>query len=115
MDAPATRPDVLSLGETADALLARLAPDAARIAEPVFASASLKQTLLAFHAGGGLPDHPNPGEATLFVVRGSVRLSTPDDAWEASEGSIVPIPPVKHRLEALTDAVVMLTIAPKRA
>ena len=72
---------------------------------------SLRQTLIALVAGRRLGEHESPGEATLQVLRGSVRLHAGGDAWNGSAGDHVVIPPVRHDLEALEDAVVLLTVA----
>ena len=40
----------------------------------------LRQTVLALLAGHDLAEHDSPGEATLQVLQGHVRLSAGDDA-----------------------------------
>ena len=42
---------------------------------------SLRQTLMALTAGNGLDDHESPGEATVQVLHGRVRVSTADAGW----------------------------------
>ena len=71
---------------------------------------TMRQTLIALAAGHGLGEHDSPLEATLQVVRGSVRLRTETADWEGSAGDLVGIPPERHSLEALDDAVVLLTV-----
>jgi quercetin dioxygenase-like cupin family protein len=71
----------------------------------------LRQTLIALAEGRSLGEHESPGEATLLVMSGRVRLSAGDDTWEGAEGDHVVIPPHRHDLAALTDAVVLLTVA----
>ena len=56
-------------------------------------------------------EHQAPGEATLLVLVGRVRLSAGDDSWEGAEADHVVIPQHRHDLEAITDAVVLLTVA----
>lgn len=75
----------------------------------------LRQTLIALAGGRSLGEHESPGEATLQVLRGRVRLHAGDDAWEASAGDYLLIPPRRHDLEALEDAVVLLTVANRLA
>lgn len=70
----------------------------------------LRQTLIALRGGGRLGEHESPGEATLQVVRGSVRLHAGDETWSGEAGDLVLIPPVRHDLEAVEDAVVLLTV-----
>lgn len=71
----------------------------------------LRQTLIALAGGRHLDDHENPGEATLQVLHGTVRLTTGDTAWDAAPGDHLVIPPSRHGLEALEDSVVLLTVA----
>ena len=71
----------------------------------------LRQTLIALTAGRALGEHEAPGEATLQVLSGRVRLHAGEDSWEGGDGDYLIIPPVRHDLEAVTDAVVLLTVA----
>ena len=72
---------------------------------------TLRQTVIALLADSSLSDHENPGEATLQVLVGRVRLSWPDDAVDLDAGEHVVIPQERHGLLALSDAVVLLTAA----
>ena len=78
------------------------------------AHAALKQTLLALTEGTVLADHESPGEATLQVLTGSVRLTSGDGDVRLDEGGYAPIPPLRHGLEGLADSVVLLTVAGPR-
>ncbi|MBP2369287.1 cupin domain-containing protein [Pseudonocardia parietis] len=71
----------------------------------------LRQTLIALAAGRELAEHDSPGEATLQVLRGRVRLVAGDDTVEGSAGDLLTIPPRRHALLALDDAAVLLTVA----
>lgn len=72
---------------------------------------ALRQTVLALVAGRALAEHDSPGEATLQVLRGHIRLTTTsDDAWEGRVGDHVAIPPERHALDAVEDSVVLLTV-----
>jgi quercetin dioxygenase-like cupin family protein len=71
----------------------------------------LRQTLIALLAGQLMSEHENPGEATLLVLRGRVRLIADDDAWEGRSGDMIVIPENRHSLEAIGDSVVLLTVA----
>jgi hypothetical protein len=51
-------------------------------------------------AGARLAEHENPGEATVLVLRGRVRLSA-DLSWEAVRGDLLIVPDDRHSLEAL--------------
>lgn len=70
----------------------------------------LRQTLVALVAGHELAEHNSPGEATLYVVHGRVRLSVDADVWEGQTGDYVIIPPQRHALAAVEDSVVLLTV-----
>lgn len=71
----------------------------------------LRQTLIALATGRSMAEHENPGEATLVVLRGRVRLVADGDAWEGRSGDLLVIPEVRHSLEAIEDSVVLLTVA----
>lgn len=70
----------------------------------------LRQTVVALVAGQGLSEHDSPGEATLQVLQGHVRLTADGEAWEGKAGDYVIIPPQRHALESLDDSVIMLTV-----
>ena len=71
----------------------------------------LRQTLIALAAGRALDEHDSPGEATIQVLQGRVRLSTTEASWEGSPGDHLTIPDTRHALTALEDCVVLLTVA----
>ena len=75
------------------------------------AGAILKQTLLALASGTSLADHESPPAATLQVLVGRVRLTSGEGNLELDAGELAAIPPVRHGLDALTDAVVLLSVA----
>jgi quercetin dioxygenase-like cupin family protein len=71
----------------------------------------LRQTVIALAAGQKLDEHDNPGDATLQVLAGRVRLATRDAAWDGMSGDFLIIPDARHTLEAVSDAAVLLTVA----
>lgn len=71
----------------------------------------LRQTLIALGAGRRLGEHDAPDEATLQVLHGEVALHAGSDTWRGTAGDHVIIPPQRHDLEAVADAVVLLTVA----
>jgi quercetin dioxygenase-like cupin family protein len=71
----------------------------------------LRQTVIALVAGQGLDEHENPGDATLHVLTGHVRLTSGDDNCDAVGGELVVIPDARHSLAAIEDSVILLTVA----
>lgn len=70
----------------------------------------MRQTLIALRAGASLAEHASPGEATLQVLRGRVRLTVDGDGPEGVAGELLGIPRERHALEAQEDSVVLLTV-----
>lgn len=70
----------------------------------------LRQTVIALLAGRGLDEHESPGEATLQVLSGQVRLEAGDGGTDARAGDLLEIPPTRHALRAHEDSVVLLTV-----
>lgn len=75
----------------------------------------LRQTLIALAGGHALGEHESPGEATLQVLRGRVRLRADGEDWDGGPGGFLLIPPARHDLAALEDAVVLLTVTNRLA
>jgi quercetin dioxygenase-like cupin family protein len=70
----------------------------------------LRQTVIALTAGQALSEHQNPGEATIHVLTGRVRLRAGDTSWEGSPGDLIVVPDSTHDLQALEDSAVLLTV-----
>ena len=71
----------------------------------------LRQTMIELLAGHRLDDPANPGEAPVHVLSGRVSLNAGGNAWNGSPGDLLIVPDSLHSLEALEDAVVLLTVA----
>lgn len=95
--------------------IARTAPSG-RSAQTVYGGHEhmLRQTVIALAEGRTLAEHDSPGEATVHVLHGRVRLTTGDVAWEGSPGDLIVVPAARHALEAIEDSAVLLTVATRR-
>jgi quercetin dioxygenase-like cupin family protein len=89
---------------------------AGRSAESVYGGHehALRQTIVALTAGTALAEHENPGEATVHVLSGRVRLSAGPDTWEGRRGDLIDVPAARHDLHANEDAVILLTVVKPR-
>jgi quercetin dioxygenase-like cupin family protein len=105
--------DVLSLTALADEQLAAArASSAGRSAHTIHGGQAhaLRQTVLALVADRALGEHESPGEATLQVLAGRVRLSAGEDSWELATGDFLVIPAARHDLAAIDDSAVLLSV-----
>lgn len=71
----------------------------------------LRQTVIALRKGAELAEHENPGEATVHVLSGRVRLACGEESWDGRAGDLIVVPDARHSLEALEDSAVLLTVA----
>ena len=70
-----------------------------------------RAVVMALAGGTELNEHSSPGAATLQVLSGRARLVAGERTWNLPAGSLVPIPPKRHRVETEEDTVMLLTVA----
>jgi quercetin dioxygenase-like cupin family protein len=107
----------VSLGDLADELVAKAHESSAgREGRTVHGGRdhSLRQTVIALVAGQGMHEHESPGEATLQVLRGRLRVAAGPDSVELGAGDYLVIPPERHSLEATEDSVAVLTTSMRK-
>ncbi len=90
-------------------LAAATASPRGRSALKVIHDGPLRQTVIALAGGQKLEEHNTPPAATLQVLHGRVRLTSPGGDVLLSAGSLEPIPHERHGLAAVEDSVVLLT------
>ena len=71
----------------------------------------LRQSVIALAEGAEMADHLSPGEATMQVLRGRIRLTAGKDSWDARTGDLLDIPGERQSVLALEPSVVLLTVA----
>jgi quercetin dioxygenase-like cupin family protein len=71
----------------------------------------LRQTVVGMTAGSQMSEHENPGEATIYVLSGTVRLLRGDAQWDGRAGDLLIVPDARHAVQALEDATFLLTVA----
>jgi quercetin dioxygenase-like cupin family protein len=74
----------------------------------------VRLVLFAFAAGGRLPEHRAPGWVTIHVLRGALRVRTPDAQHALGEGQLhVLAPDVSHDVDAAEEADMLLGVYPE--
>lgn len=104
----------IDLGASAKALLQQARDSSAgRATQPLISGSGnrLTQSLVALRGGESLDEHENPGMATLQVVRGRARLLAGEQKVELAAGGWAPVPPRRHAVESVEDAVILLTVS----
>ena len=71
----------------------------------------LRQTVITLVKGTTLAEHESPGEATVHVLSGRVRLAAGELSWDGRSGDLIVVPDARHSLAALEESVVLLTVA----
>lgn len=105
-------PEVTQVDVLAAELLAEARRhDSRRTARTLVTGTSQRATLIALAEGAELAEHDSPPAATLHVITGRVSLRTADRERALDAGQLVAVPSQRHGLVALSDAVVLLTVA----
>lgn len=76
---------------------------------------ALRQTVVALTAGSAMSEHDNPGDATILMLSGRVRMVSDEVSWEARQGDLLLIPHARHSVLALEDAAFLLSAASRGA
>lgn len=71
---------------------------------------ALRQTLVVMLAGHRMDEHVSPGEATLLVLGGSLKVHTAEQQIELVEGEFLIMPADRHSVDALEDSAFLLTV-----
>ncbi|MCA9850297.1 MAG: cupin domain-containing protein [Dehalococcoidia bacterium] len=72
----------------------------------------LNVVLTHLHAGGTLAEHSAPAAATVQVLDGRVKIRVGDETLEVRSGRLVAFDAqVRHHVEALEDATLLLTLS----
>ncbi|HSI93191.1 MAG TPA: cupin domain-containing protein [Jiangellaceae bacterium] len=106
--------DVSSINTLSDdQLVAAQAAESGRSSTTVYgrSGARLRQTLIALDAGRVLGEHKSPGDASVFCLRGRIRLRTNDSQIELGPGELVAVPAQRHDVAAVEPSVLLLTVA----
>ena len=74
----------------------------------------VRLVLFAFATGGRMPRHSAPGWVTIQVLRGTLRVRTPDALHELTEGQILALAPnVSHDVDSAGEADMLLGVYPE--
>lgn len=68
----------------------------------------LRQTVIALTSGTELQEHNSPPAASVFVLKGKIKVSAQDEATY-DEGDLAALTHYRHSVTALEDSVFLLT------
>lgn len=85
-----------------------LAADNGRQAKLLAKDGPLRQTVIAMRAGEILAEHNSPPAASVFLLKGRVKISGQEDAT-VEEGELEMLTHYRHSVEAIEDSVFLLT------
>ena len=72
---------------------------------------TLRQTVIGLAAGTELKEHINPGEATIMVLSGRIRLTSGQEHWEGRTGDLLVLPAGYSQITALEESGLLLNVA----
>ena len=106
--------DKLSLEAKARELAKKAAESSSgRAADTIFGGHEkrMQQTVVALREGVEMAEHESPGEATLLVISGRLRLVAGEVTWPGRAWDYLVVPNAPHSVEAETDTTFVLTVA----
>jgi len=71
----------------------------------------LRQTVIALCAGRSTDNHENPGEATVQVLSGRIRVTDDSTTWDGTTGDLIVVPRGRSSIHAVEDSAILLTVA----
>ncbi len=71
---------------------------------------ALRQTLVVMLAGHRMDEYVSPGEATVLVLAGALKVHTADKQIDLGEGDFLVVPPDRQSVDALEDTAFLLTV-----
>ncbi|MCW2879033.1 MAG: hypothetical protein JWQ95_3133 [Sphaerisporangium sp.] len=71
----------------------------------------LRQTVMGLTQGSVQGEHEIRGEATMYMLWGRVRVVAGEVSWDVLAGDLLVVPDSRHRVEALEDSAILLTVA----
>ncbi len=71
----------------------------------------MRQTVMALAQGTELQEHENPGEATILVISGRIRVSSGGEQWEGRSQDLLILPSGRIQVTALEESSILLNVA----
>ncbi|GGL85935.1 cupin domain-containing protein [Glutamicibacter protophormiae] len=71
----------------------------------------MRQTVMALAQGTELQEHENPGEATILVISGRIRVSSGGEQWEGRSQDLLILPSGRIQVTALEESSILLSVA----
>ncbi|MEV4471311.1 hypothetical protein [Nonomuraea sp. NPDC049504] len=71
----------------------------------------MRQTVMALRQGEHMHEREHPGEVTVHVLHGLVRLVAEPDSRDGLPGDVLVMPERRHRVEAVQECAILFTTA----